>query len=313
MIAVSVVICAHDTGRWDRLEAAIGSVLAQSRPVHEIVLVIDHNPELFRRASTRWPDTQVVENVEPRGLSGARNTGVARASGTHLAFLDDDAVADPDWVRELLTGYASPEVIAVGGEVVPRWLSQRPRWFPPEFDWIVGCSYTGMPRHDQPVRNLIGANMSFRADVLVGLGGFHREIGRLGSLPLGCEETELCIRARQRHPGSVVLYRPAARVWHSVPPDRARWRYFLSRCRAEGESKAVVTRLVGSGAALATERRYVAQTLPRGVLGGFGDALQRRDAYGLARAGAIIIGLATTAAGYTVRRLRHRWKRGAAT
>jgi len=185
MTAVSVVICAHDTGRWDRLEAAIESVLAQSRAAHELVLVIDHNPELFRRASTRWPDAHVVENVEPRGLSGARNTGVARASGTHLAFLDDDAVADPDWVRELLAGYANAEVIAVGGEVVPRWLSQRPRWFPPEFDWIVGCSYTGMPRHDQSVRNLIGANMSFRADVLAGLGGFHREIGRLGSLPLG--------------------------------------------------------------------------------------------------------------------------------
>ncbi len=300
---VSVVVAAYSLDRWDSLLAAMASVAAQTvRPV-EAIVVVDHNPELLARAATALPAAVVVANGNARGLSGARNAGLACASGEVVAFLDDDAVAAPDWLERLLETYATPAVLGAGGRIVPRWVAgRRPRWFPEEFDWVVGCSYRGMPTATAPVRNLIGANMSYRRDAMIGVGGFREGIGRVGRRPLGCEETELGIRILQRHAGTV-LYVPAARVDHVVPASRTTVRYFLSRCFAEGLSKAIVARSVGTASGLSTERAYTLRTLPTGVLAGLRDGIGG-DGAGVARAGAIAAGFATTAAGYAVGRLR---------
>jgi GT2 family glycosyltransferase len=304
-LAVSVVICAYTLDRWDDLQDAVASVLGQTQPPAEIVVVVDHNPPLLERAAARWAGAatatttlRLLPNRERPGLSGARNTGIAASQGSVIAFLDDDAVAAPDWLARLTAGFADRRVMGVGGAIEPLWLSGRPGWFPDEFAWTVGCSYRGLPRQASPVRNLIGCNMSFRREVFDAVGGFRSEVGRIGAIPLGCEETELCIRAGQRWPERILLYDPAALVRHRVPPRRAAWPYFRARCYAEGLSKATVARLVGAGDGLSNERTYALRTLPQGAARGLRDALWRRDASGLGRAGAIVAGLAITAAGY---------------
>ncbi|MFD9128308.1 glycosyltransferase family 2 protein, partial [Kitasatospora sp. NPDC059571] len=263
---LTVVICAYTPDRWDDLCAAVESVRAQRRPVEELLVVVDHCPELAALARTGLPGARITENRERRGLSGARNTGVADAHGDVVAFLDDDAAADPDWAGRLLAGYRDPRVLGVGGLVRPWWESGRPGWFPPEFDWVVGCSYRGLPERPAPVRNFIGANMSFRRGLLLAAGGFRTDLGRVGRRPLGCEETELCLRLAARHPDGVLLYEPAAAVRHHVPPARTARRYFRARCFAEGLSKAAVTAHAGAGRALASERRYLGSTVPRAAL-----------------------------------------------
>src|SRR5581483_7826900 len=95
-----------------------------------------------------------------------------------IAFLDDDAAADPSWLAELLRGYQERDVLGVGGRIDPAWSTKRPRWFPEEFAWVVGCTYRGIPSHPSPVRNLIGANMSLRRSVFDAVGGFRTELGR---------------------------------------------------------------------------------------------------------------------------------------
>jgi len=295
---ISVVICAHTEERWEQLVAAVESLESQSVAPREILVVIDHNPALANRAYRRLPNVRVIENEQQRGISGARNSGIAAAGGAIIAFLDDDAIAAPDWLEQLLDGYSIPNVLGVGGAIEPQWQGDRPRWFPPEFDWVVGCTYLGMPHEAAPVRNLIGCNMSFRREVFAHVGGFRDEIGRVGARPSGCDETELCIRLGQRLPHALLLYSPLARVRHHVPAARARWAYFRARCLLEGRSKALVARLVGAGAGSATERAYTLRTLPRGVARGLVDALVRSDLSGLARAGAITLGLAITIAGY---------------
>lgn len=177
-------------------------------------------------------------------------------------------------------------------------MSGRPKWFPEEFNWVVGCTYKGMPLTTSPVRNPIGANMSFRRWVVQELGGFRADIGRVGTTPLGDEETEFSIRVSQRWPQHVVLYEPRARVHHRVPAARARFGYFCSRCYFEGVGKARVALLVGARDGLASERTYALRTLPAGVAGGLVDAVLHFEFGGAARAGAIILGLAITAAGY---------------
>ncbi len=299
---ISVVICGYTERRWDELVAAVESVRRQTVPPSQIIVVVDYNGALAARARVELEDVEVVENDRRRGLAGARNRGVAGATGTVVAFLDDDAVAAPDWLERLGEAYDGPLVLGVGGSIEPVWVGGRPRAFPREFDWVVGCTYRGMPRSRRPVRNLIGANMSIRRDVIDEVGAFHDDMGRVGSRPLGCEETELCIRANQRWPFGVFLYEPRAAVLHRVPGSRASRAYFLSRCWSEGLSKASVARSVGADGALASERSYATRTLPRGVAAGLGEAL-RGDAGGLGRAASIVSGLFVTTAGYAAGRI----------
>lgn len=297
---ISVVICAYTEARWDDLVAAVESVRSQSVPPLEVIVVVDHSPALLARVREQLDGVSALENREERGLSGARNTGVAEANGAVIAFLDDDAVAARDWLERLARGYADPQVLGVGGGVEPHWLAGRPRAFPDEFQWVVGCTYRGMPESTSRIRNLIGANMSLRRDVFAEIGGFRSGIGRVGTRPVGCEETELCIRAQRRWPEGVILFEPRAHVRHAVPAQRAGWRYFLSRCYAEGLSKALVARIAGAGDGLSSERAYTFRTLPRGVVRGLADALLRADVGGLGRAVAIIAGLLVTTTGYVV-------------
>lgn len=295
--SVTVIVCAYTTERWSWLLDVIESLREQTWAPKEVLVVIDHNDELYERLTATVDDITIVKNTGPRGLSGARNTGVGLADSDVVAFLDDDAEAAPDWLERLMALYDDPEVLGVGGRVEPLWEAGRPGYFGEELDWIVGCSHRGLPRVASEVRNVIGANMSFRLDVIRQVGGFNHSLGRQGSTPLGCEETEICIRSTMGSPGCRIVYEPAALVRHHVPASRGTVRYMLSRSWSEGISKAQVSHVVGHKRALGPERRYVRSILPRAVVLGLYD-WTRGDPSGLGRAAAFVAVVGCTAAGY---------------
>jgi glucosyl-dolichyl phosphate glucuronosyltransferase len=297
---VSVIICAYTMGRWDNLVGAVQSVLGQRQPPIETIVVIDGNAELELRARASFDDVLVLANAYDQGLSGGRRTGAEAASGEVLAFLDDDALADPAWLEQICGPYADPDVLGVGGLIEPLWEEPPPGWFPAEFNWVVGCTYAGMPVRRGRIRNPIGANMSVRADVLARTGTFDARLGRApgaGLVSGAAEETEFCIRASRLHPGRSWIYEPGARVQHAVPVQRATWSYFRRRCVVEGSAKALLARFAGAGDGLRSERSYATSVLPRAALrelaGGF-----RGDLRGFTRAGAIVIGLTITTVSY---------------
>ncbi len=300
-------MCAYSDDRWDDLCGAVESLKQQTLPPHEIIVVIDHNPLLLERVRSEIEGLVVTENWEARGLSGARNSGLRLAQGQIVAFIDEDARAAPDWLEHLNRAYEDPRVTGAGGCVVPHWQGAQPGWFPEEFNWVVGCSYRGLPEEAAPVRNPIGCNMSFRRQALGRRSPFRNGIGRVGTRPVGCEETELCIRVKQRRPESLFIYEPRARVYHSVPMVRARMRYFVSRCYSEGLSKATVSGLVGARDGLASERSYVLRALPQGIVRNVRDAFLKRDPRGIVRAGAIVLGLGATAMGFVAGVVAERW------
>jgi hypothetical protein len=294
---VTVIVCAYTELRWPLTQAAVESVLAQEPAPKQLLLVIDHNEPLATRARQEYPDLTVLDSEGAPGLSGARNTGMRAAACGITVFLDDDAAARPGWLASLVQPYDDPQVVATGGGIYPVWPAGTPRWMPPEFYWVVGCSYRGLPDTTSVVRNPIGANMSMRTAEALAVGGFDAVIGRVGTKPRGCEETELAIRLTASQPGSAVLYVPAAVVDHNVSRDRVTFGYFIRRNWHEGQSKAAVVSLAGASAGLERERRQVLAVLPAAIsrdLRKFGKG----EASAMLRIAATVTGFVAAAGGY---------------
>lgn len=305
-LTVSVIICAYTMDRWKLLTKAVESARAQLRPPLEIIVSIDHNDELFavarRELATAAPvPVTVIRNRFDGRLGSARNSGAEIAKGDILAFLDDDARAEPDWLENLIPSYADSSVGAVGGAPIAEMATWRPRWFPPEFDWVFGCNYVGLPTEAAPVRRLIGAAMSVRATVLAGIGGFHSD---------NHDDMDMCHRVAAR--GLTLIYQPTAVVGHHVPAGRLTWSYFWRRCFFVNRGKVEAFRGMESAASLSAERSFARQALARGVRREL-KLIARGDVAGAARIGATVIGLTLAAAGYATGTVEHRRARGART
>lgn len=296
----SVVIACHTEQRWNLLLKAVDSVRAQTVRPAQLIVVVDHNPLLFRRLRHALAGITVLENEELAGASGARNTGAFHATSPFVAFLDDDAAAEPQWLARIPLAFTDPRVVGTGGRVRPDWIAQRPAWFPEEFDWVVGASYVGMPTGRQPVRNVWAENMAVRKDVFDRVHGFRTGFGKIGghSRP---EDTDVCIRMAAAVADGQWMYEPEAVVSHHVPAARSTYAFFLRRTYHEGRGKAELARLLPTPAdALTSERTYVRKTLPIGVARHLARGVLTGDVGQLARAGNIVAGLVSTAWGFAL-------------
>ena len=195
-----------------------------------------------------------------------------------VLFLDDDAEAEPTWSARLLRAVRRPR--RPRGRRRPRcrlWQQWPPGWWPPEFGWVVGCSYRGQPTTLSPVRNLMGCNMSRPP----------RACSRPSAASTSASAGRRTPRWAARRPSSASGRRRCSPTGTSCSsrgpwcttacrPSATSWRYFVARCRAEGVSKARIARRVGPGAALATESAYVRRVLTAGVRDNLDRASARR-------------------------------------
>lgn len=262
---VSVVICAYTLDRLKDVREAVASALVQTLPPHQVIISVDHNRELLERLKTELPAAvALVSNDSAKGLSETRNAGIRAATGDIIAFMDDDAVAEQDWLEKLVRPFEDSSVAAVGGKIIPQWLDgARPGWFPEELDWIIGCTYAGMPHRGSKVRNLIGCNMAFRVGVFASVGLFNTAVGRTSKTQGIGEDSELCLRLTRLLPDALIVYEPGAVVRHKVPSWRAKLGYLLRRSFDEGYYKSTVKRLYPgpSAESLSTESSYLRHLL----------------------------------------------------
>ena len=244
---VSVVVCEHTMARYDDVKEAVESLFDQTHDDVEVVLVSDGNERVCERFEAEYGDRAdiVVRCLDDNvGLLDARNAGAEAASGEVVAFMDDDAIADADWVAELVAVYESSDLPAVGGKMVPAWVAGKPSFLPAEFYWLVGVTHRGFADGPGEVRNTFGSNISFRREVFLELGGFDTDIGgRQGDANLQGGETELCARMAETY-GHGVYYNPDAEVAHKVFEYRTSLRWLLDRAFWQGYSKRAMETLV---------------------------------------------------------------------
>jgi GT2 family glycosyltransferase len=296
---VSVIIPCHTIDRLPYLELAIESVKQQEVEPAELVVAVDHEPALAEILSKRFPEITIIENKFERGASGNRNSGAAAASTSLIAFLDDDARARPGWLQALVKPFVDPNVVCTGGFVAPDWSGTEPRWFPPEFAWVVGASHLGLPTRLAKVRNVWAENMAVRASVFSDVRGFRGTFGKVGSVSRP-EDTDLCIRMGKEFPGASLVFVPSAIVDHHVGPERMTVRFFLRRSYYEGRGKVELAQINDGTDDLGDEAIYLRRTIFRGFARYARNGLVNHDMDDLRRIIALAGGLGAAATGAAV-------------
>ena len=236
----SVVICSYN--RRDHVVAAVQSVLEQTLAADHYEVIVVDNCSTDGTADAIGAIVEVNPHVrylyEARlGLATARNTGWHAAQGTYVAFLDDDARAETNWL-ETAEGLieANPEhLCCVGGPIHPFYTSPRPEWW---LDSYEIRTRGDVQRHLRQGEAFSGSNMIWLRDVLQTYGGFESTAGMKGSeLGMG-EETALFRRVWEGEESPVFLYSPDLRVYHWVPAEKMTMRYILKRATANGQFEA---------------------------------------------------------------------------
>jgi glycosyltransferase involved in cell wall biosynthesis len=244
-IRITAAICTHN--RVALLPAAMESLLAQSlRPTDYEVLVIDNGstdatPAVIRRYLDAPGAVTLRSAAQPLlGLSHARNLAADMAAGEIIAYLDDDAVADPAWLAALLDAYAAfPDAWAAGGPVRLAWQTPRPEWLGDDLLPMLSRLDLGEERRPIGTREYVwGTSLSCHRQAFRSLGLFRADLGRRGAALVSGEDTEF--QRRIRAANRQVIYAPAAQVAHWVVPARARQRYFVARAYGKGRTRALV-------------------------------------------------------------------------
>lgn len=234
---VSVIVCTYNPKMKGHLLECIDSLKKQTYPV-EIICIVDGNKDYWMELREELNITKLYNNPQNMGLSYSRNTGVRQAEGDVVAFIDDDAVAEVDWIEKIIEPYENGAV-ASGGILAPLWSDKKPKWFPEEFYWMVGATHKGFPEEKTEVRNTFGSNLSFKKDVFDSVSGFREDYGMKGKGQLQGGETELCDRVRKKY-GKGVIYNPDAVVYHKVFKHRTKLSFLIKRALWQGYSKAIM-------------------------------------------------------------------------
>ncbi len=222
---VSLVVCTHE--RPDDLRRCLDALLPHAAAGHEVI-VVDNAPRSTRTAEVAggYPFRYLQEPLI--GLDNARNCGLQAATCAIVAYIDDDAVADPQWLKALVQPFASPDVGCVTGLVLPLELETRAQ----ELFEVYSIQRRAFARQvftspqTPPARAGIagvGANMAVRRELALQLGGFDP---RLDGGTATCSGGDTDMFARILDAGKQIVYTPEALVWHRHRRDEVA----LRRC-----------------------------------------------------------------------------------
>jgi glycosyltransferase involved in cell wall biosynthesis len=239
-LKISVVICTHNRGRY--LGQAIDSLLQQEFNDFEILVVDNASTDNTKEVvESRLPNSKLRYYYEAElGLNNARNAGVRETKADIIAYLDDDAIAIPQWLSEIYAPFMNNEKLGVvGGKIDLLWSegSVKPSWLSTGMAMNLGAYDLGdqMIYIDDPGLTPRGLNYAIRRKVYEQVGGFDPKLDRSGKNLLSNGDlymTELVLKN-----GWQVAYLPTALVQHQVFPERTKFNWFVNRSWWQGVSE----------------------------------------------------------------------------
>ena len=220
----TVAVCTYNG------EATLGECLEGATrlryPDYEVIVVCDGCTDGSAELARSFPGVEVIETAQ-LGLSSARNTAMEAAGGEIVAYVDDDAVPDPDWLTHLASAFASEQYVAAGGPNVP----------PPGSCKTAQCvaNAPGGPTHvliaDREAEHIPGCNMAIRRQALREVGGFDPRFRAAG------DDVDVCWRLLES--GGKIAFSPGAVVSHH---RRRSVLAYLRQQRAYGRAEALLER-----------------------------------------------------------------------
>ena len=244
-IEISAVICTHNREKY--IEKSLSSLVRQNldKDKFEIIVVDNASTDKTRDIVNNYvvEQSNIKYIYEPLlGHSQSRNTGWQNSKGKYVAYLDDDALADVDWLKNILTVFENvkPAPGIVGGKIDPIWESEPPVWLSEKMRRIL----TILDWSDEPVvlNNthmwLAGANIAYNKSLFEKYGGFDINLGRKGQNLLSCDETLLNNIIQDA--GNNIYYDPGISVQHHIPPERLLKSWHIKRQYWNGVSVAYI-------------------------------------------------------------------------
>jgi GT2 family glycosyltransferase len=218
---VSVVVCTRNGSRT--IADCLEGLCTLNYPRYEVIVVDDGSTDGTAEVVRGFGGVRLIR-TENRGLSSARNTGLHAARHGIVAYVDDDARPDPDWLSHVAGTLARTDHAGVGGPNVP----------PPGCGAVADAvaMAPGGPVHvlltDEVAEHIPGCNMAFRRDRLLEIGGFDPQFRIAG------DDVDVCWRLQER--GWTLGFNPAAMVWHRRRDTvRGYWKQQLNYGRAEAD------------------------------------------------------------------------------
>jgi len=219
---VSVVICSYNRAAY--IGGALDSLYQQtaSKDDFEVIVVDNNSTDGTEQVVSKWRS----ENREGyfhystetnQGASYARNTGAQLAKGEWLCFMDDDAIATPSYIENIIKHiHAKPEAIGFGGRIIPKYIPSEPIWMSYYVSSLVGnFDYAPTSCAFENGKYPIESNMIVKKDIYESIGGFNTALpGVVGTLRIGGEGKELFYKILAL--GHTIYYDPSICVHHVV-------------------------------------------------------------------------------------------------
>ena len=237
----SVIICTFN--RSNILKKAVQSLIDQSFESEnfEIIVMDDGSKDNTRRVVKNFkikykePSIRIFSNKNI-GLAHSRNIGAKKARGIYICYIDDDGVADRNWLKNAWQHIRSvkPTPQGITGPILPYYLVKKPNWFKDLYEEDVKGNVARFLKYGEAFS---GPNMILKKEFIKNYGGFEESIDMRGELLLLGEETRFFERIWEKDPQSKMLYySPKLVVYHLVHPYKMTLPYRLKRLFASGQS-----------------------------------------------------------------------------
>jgi len=219
-------------------EEALKSLINQVLLPDEIIVIDNGSTTPYKLKSEALEDKVniiIIHLKKSIELGAARSIGVLLSSGDIVAFLDDDAIAAPRWLKSFKEAIEKGCDIATG-PCKPLYLAKPPSWWDEKLhgDFVGVGNYYHVSNGD-PLRYVKGGNMAVRRRVFDEIGLFKPYLGRVRGKLLSGEESDFVVRAMRKR--FSVCYVPGAVMYHKVYPYRLGFWYMMKRSWNGGVSR----------------------------------------------------------------------------